>query len=207
MTGPDRAAINSGPNQRPHLLAPLDGGAARAVEPQGNADLTIPLARGSLVLLVGPSGSGKTTFAAQHFPRTHVLSSDEMRAIVADDPADQSATDAAFELLHTALALRLARRRTSVVDATNVERWARGRLLAVAARLRRPAVAIVLALPLDLCLERNASRPDRRPPGAIRRQHRWLIGSLPSLAEEGFEAIWILDSPGAVDAVRIVPGG
>ncbi len=166
--------------------------------------LTIAIPRGSLVLLVGVSGSGKTTFAGRHFPRTHVLSSDEMRAIVADDPDHQSATDAAFELLHTAVALRLARRRTTVVDATNVERWARGRLLAIASRARRPAVAIVFALPLEISLARNAARGDRRPPAALRRQHRWLMGSLETMeAGEGLEAVWVLDSEAAVDAARV----
>ena len=125
-----------------------------------NSGPEIAIPAGSMVLLVGSSGSGKTTFAARHFARTHVLSSDEMRAIVADDQNDQSATDAAFELLHAALALRLARRRTTVIDATNVERWARERPLAVARRSGRPAVAIVLGLPLEVCLERNELRRD-----------------------------------------------
>jgi protein phosphatase len=157
-----------------------------------------------MVVLIGPSGSGKSTFAARHFPRTHVLSSDEMRAIVADDPDDQAATEAAFELLHTALALRLARRRTSVVDATNVERWARGRLLATARRSGRPALAIVLALPLEVCLARNAARPDPRPPAAIRRQHRWMLGSLATLLEEGFQPVCVLDSEAAVEEAEVV---
>ncbi|HEX2194584.1 MAG TPA: AAA family ATPase [Candidatus Limnocylindria bacterium] len=159
---------------------------------------------GSMVVLIGPSGSGKSTFAARHFPRTYVLSSDEMRAIVADDPADQTATDAAFELLHTALALRLAGRRTSVVDATNVERWARGRLLAVARRSGRPALAIVLALPLEVCMARNAARRDARPAAAIRRQHRWMMGSLAALTDEGFERVCVLDSEAAVEAAEVI---
>lgn len=161
---------------------------------------------GALVVLIGPSGSGKSTFAGQHFPRTHVLSSDEMRAIVADDPNDQSATEAAFELLHTALGLRLAARRASVVDATNVERWARGRLLAVARRAGRPALAIVLALPLETCLGRNLARPDPRPPAAIRRQHRWMMSSLNTLLDEGFERAWILETPEQVAGVEVVSG-
>ncbi len=162
---------------------------------------------GSMVVLVGPSGCGKSTFAARHFPPTQVLSSDRMRAIVADDPNDQSATDAAFELLHTALALRLARRRTTVVDATNVERWARERLLAVARRVGRPAVAIVLALPLETCLARNLARADARPAAAIRRQHRWMLDSLASLPDEGFERVYVLEAEDAVASATIVAAG
>ncbi len=162
----------------------------------------IELPHDCMVVLVGVSGSGKSTFA-RRFARTHVLSSDEMRAIVADDPADQSATEAAFELLHTALALRLARGRMTVVDATNVESWARERLLAVARRSGRPAVAIALDTPLEVCLERNAQRPDRRPPAAIRRQHRSMLRSLTSLRDEGFAAVHVLGSQAAADEVAL----
>ena len=157
-----------------------------------------------MVVLVGPSGCGKSTFAARHFAATQVLSSDGMRAMVADDPDDQAATEAAFELLHTALALRLARRRTTAVDATNVEAWARGRLLAVARRVGRPAVAVVLALPLEVCLARNLARADGRPAAAIRRQHRWMVDSLATLGAEGFERVCVLGSEEAVEAFEVV---
>jgi protein phosphatase len=165
--------------------------------------MIISLPAGAMILLIGPSGSGKSTFAARHFAPTEVLSSDQMRALVADDEHDQTATDAAFELLHTALSLRLVRRRLTVVDATNVEDWARQRPLAIARRCGRPAVAVVFALPLDVCLRRNASRPRPRPPAAVRRQHRWLTDSLVSLSGEGFAAVWVLASESEVDAARV----
>jgi len=157
----------------------------------------------AMLVLIGPSGAGKSTFAARHFAPTEVPSSDALRALVADDPSDQSATDAAFELLHTILRLRLGRGRLTVVDATNVEAWARERLLAVARRHRRPAAAIVFDLPLKVCLDRNAARTDRRvPPAAIRRQHARMRASLEGLAAEGFEPILVLTGSEAVEAVR-----
>lgn len=162
----------------------------------------------ALVLLVGISGSGKSTFAARHFRPTQVLSSDALRAMVADDPNDQSATEAAFELLHTAASLRLARGRLTVVDATNVERWARARLVALARRFSRPAAAIVLDLPVEVALARNLVRTDRRlPPAAIRRQTRWLAESLATLPDEGFAPICVLRSPEDVDAARVTIAG
>ena len=171
--------------------------------PEPATELRLP--GSALVLLVGVSGGGKSTFAARWFAPSQVLSSDALRAMVADDPNDQSATDAAFELLHTTVSLRLARGRLTVVDATNVERWARGRLLALARRFSRPACAIVFALPVEVALARNLLRADRRlPPAAIRRQQRWLEGSLATLGEEGFSPIWVLRSVEAVEAARVV---
>ncbi|HEY8177971.1 MAG TPA: AAA family ATPase [Candidatus Limnocylindria bacterium] len=165
--------------------------------------MIIALPPDALVLLVGPSGAGKSSFAARHFAPTEVLSSDAMRAIVADDPMDQAATEAAFELLHTAVAMRLSLRRLAVVDATNVEGWAREKLLSIGRRARRPAHAIVFDLPLEVCLRRNLERDNPRPAAAIRRQHRWMTQSLPSLANEGLDALWTMSSEEEVDAAQI----
>lgn len=167
----------------------------------------IRLPSDAMVVLVGPSGSGKSTFAARHFLPTQVLSSDALRAMVADEADDQTATEEAFELLHTALAMRLARRKLTVVDATSVEGWARQRLLAVARRFGRPATAIVFNLPLDTCLERNAARTDRRlPPAAIRRQHALMRASLDGLAAEGFDPIVVLTTIDAVETTSLERG-
>ena len=166
--------------------------------------MTLSLPADALLVLIGPSGAGKSTFAARHFAPTQILSSDAMRAMVADDPGDQAATDAAFELLHAALEHRLARGRLTVVDATNVESWARSRLVAAARRHARPAVALVFDLPLAICLERNEARGDRRiPPAAVRRQHARLDSSLTSLAGEGFDPVMVLETPAAVAAVTL----
>jgi protein phosphatase len=166
--------------------------------------VTIQLPAGPMVVLVGPSGAGKSTFAARHFLPTEVLSSDAMRAMVADDPNDQDATDAAFELLHTALGFRLARGRLTVVDATNVEAWARAGLLAIARRHGRPSVAIVFDLPLAVCLERNAARSDRvLPARAIRRQHALMAASLLAPGDEGFGSVWRLADAGSVSAATV----
>jgi len=166
--------------------------------------VSLRLPADALVVLVGPSGAGKSTFAARHFAPTQVLSSDAMRAMVADDASDQTATDAAFELLHAALGMRLARRLVTVVDATNVEAWARERLLAVARRHGRTAAAIVFDLPLATCLQRNAARADRHlPMAAIRRQHARMRASLDGLGEEGFTSIAVLSTASSVESVRV----
>jgi protein phosphatase len=168
--------------------------------------LIVRIPTDAMVVLVGPSGSGKSTFASRHFLQTQVLSSDALRAVVADDADDQTATDAAFELLHSALAMRLVRRKLTVVDATSVEGWARQHLLSVARRLGRPAAAIVFNLPLATCLERNVARTDRRrPPAAIRRPQARMRASLDGLSAEGYAALVVLSSPDEADAVVVEP--
>src|SRR5688572_25428052 len=89
---------------------------------------TITLPGDALVLLVGIAASGKSTFAERHFAPTQVLSSDSLRAMITDSPSAQGATDDAFDLMHRILDLRLRRGRLTVVDATNVEDWARSEL-------------------------------------------------------------------------------
>jgi len=175
-----------------------------AADDLGGRFVILPIPTDALVLLIGVAASGKSTFAAQHFLPTEVLSSDAMRAMITDDAHAQGATDDAFDLLHRLLAMRLRRGRRTVVDATNVEAWARAELLAVARRHRRPAVAILLDLPLEVALERNAARPlPHPPPAAVRRQHRWMRDTLDELPHEGFAAIHHLHTPAEVDAVRI----
>ena len=94
-----------------------------------SVSVALPIPADALVLLVGVAASGKSTFAQRHFATTEILSSDAMRAMIADDPGAQGATDDAFDLLHRILAMRLRRGRLTVVDATNVEEWARSELL------------------------------------------------------------------------------
>ncbi len=160
-----------------------------------------------LVVLVGAAGAGKSTFAARHFDAGEVLSSDAFRALVSGDAADQGATGAAFTALHRELRRRLARRRTTVVDATSVQRTARLALLRDAAALAVPAVAIVLDLPADLVLARNAGRPGARAVpeaavvGQLRRLGRARAGG--DIEREGFAAVVWLRSDRDVEAVRI----
>jgi protein phosphatase len=176
-----------------------------AADDLGGRSVSLAIPRDALVLLIGVAASGKSTFAARHFLTTEVLSSDALRAMITDDPHAQGATDDAFDLLHRLLAMRLRRGRRTVVDATNVEGWARAELLAVARRHRRPTVAIVLDLPLEVAMQRNLARPEPRPPNAaLRRQHRWLMDTLRDLPDEGLAAIHRLRTSDEIDAVEAV---
>ena len=150
------------------------------------------------------TGSGKSTFARAHFKPTEVISSDFCRGLVADDENDQSATPAAFELLHYIAGQRLAGGRLTVVDATNVQPEARRELVMLAREHDVLPVAIVLDLPEKLCAERNASRPDRDfGPHVLRRQRGQLRRSLAGLKREGFRTVHVLRTPEEVAAATI----
>ncbi len=158
----------------------------------------------SLVLLIGSSGSGKSTFARTHFLPTEVVSSDTCRGLVADDENDQSATQDAFELLHLIVAKRLAGRRLTVVDATNVQREARASLIALARTHHALPAAVVLDVPEAVCLERNRGRPDRNfGPQVVARQRRDLKRSLKGLKREGFRSVTVLNGPEEIAEVQL----
>lgn len=150
----------------------------------------LPVPPGSLVILVGPAGAGKSTWAARHAPPGTVLSSDEMRAMVAGDAADQSASADAFRLLHAVVEARLRRGLLTVVDATNLLASSRLSLLRVASRHGRPAAAVVFDVPLETCLARDAGR-DGRSVGedVVRRQHGLMARAISELPAEGFAVV------------------
>jgi len=158
----------------------------------------------SLVVLIGASGCGKSTFAAAHFARTEVISSDFCRGLVADDENDQSASGDAFDLLHFIASKRLAAGRLTVIDATNVQSESRKELIRLAREHDVLPVAIVLDLPEQVCASRNAARPDRQfGPHVIRRQRDQLRRSLRGLEREGFRRVHVLRSQAEVDAALI----
>jgi protein phosphatase len=167
-----------------------------------------------LLLLVGPSGSGKTTFAARRFAPGEVVSSDAYRRLVGGDKSAMGANEEAFALLHRDVATRLAARRFTLVDATNVQRVSRAMLLDLARVAAVPSAAIVFDLPSGVLHERHAARTDRSfGHGVIGRQRADLRRSLPGLPEEGFTAVVVLRTIEEVEGVvirrvpaRIEPG-
>ena len=158
----------------------------------------------SLVVLIGASGSGKSTFATRHFKPTEVISSDYCRGLVADDENDQSATNDAFAVLHFIVARRLANRRLTVVDATNVKPEDRRHLVKIAREHHALPVAIVINPGESICHERNASRPNRQfGPHVVRHQTRAMKRGLRGLGKEGFRRSFELRSAEEVEAVTV----
>ncbi|MFJ6486438.1 AAA family ATPase [Streptomyces sp. NPDC091682] len=81
-------------------------------------------------------------------------------------------------------------------NATNVEQPIRVKLVTAAKRHGMPTVAVVVATPLDLCLERQGPRPDNRrvPEDVVRSQHQAMVHSHQRLAAEGFNTVVFADT-------------
>ncbi|HTA37767.1 MAG TPA: AAA family ATPase, partial [Candidatus Acidoferrales bacterium] len=155
--------------------------------------------------LIGASGSGKSTFALKHFLETEIVSSDRCRALVADDETDQSATRDAFDLLYTIAGKRLASRRLTVIDATNLRPEDRAKGVEVARKYHALPVAIVLDLPPEMSVERNKSRANRTFGAKVVHDHvRLLRKSLRSLRREGYRSVYVLDKLEDIEAATIV---
>src|SRR5436189_5749370 len=112
------------------------------------------LPENALIVLIGASGAGKTTLA-RTWAASQVLSLDTLRGWVSDDPGCQEATDDAVDALHLLVERRMARRRNTVVDATNVSSTARAPLVAAAKRHGMPAIAVIVATPENVCVARQ----------------------------------------------------
>lgn len=157
-----------------------------------------------MVVLIGTSGSGKSTFCRKHFLPTQVLSSDTFRGLVSDDESSQEATMHAFEALHFLLGKRLELGRTTVVDATNVQRESRAPLLEIASHWHALKVAIVLDVPESVCHERNANRPDRQfGQHVVKNQRNDLRRTIGSLKTERFHKVYVL-KPKDIEEAEIV---
>ncbi|MCQ4212989.1 polynucleotide kinase-phosphatase [Streptomyces longispororuber] len=167
---------------------------------------TLPVTDLALVVLIGASGSGKSTFARAHFKPTEVISSDFCRGLVADDENDQGASGDAFDVLHYIAAKRLAAGRLTVVDATNVQQESRRQLVDLAREHDVLPIAIVLDVPEDECVRRNAQRTDRAgmPRRVITRHTRELRRSLRHLEREGFRKVHVLRGAEEVAGAGIV---
>jgi predicted kinase len=153
----------------------------------------------ALVLLIGPSGSGKSTFAAAHFKPTEILSSDWMRAMVADDASDQDASAEAFRVLAIFANGRLKRRLTTVIDATNLRAANRKKFRQVAARYGVPTVAVLFDFDPATYATLNSGRADRVVEEEIvADQASRMRDAMASVPLEGYARLYVFRDPSLV---------
>lgn len=144
--------------------------------------------RKRIVLAIGLPGSGKSTYFARR--GIAPLSSDLIRQLLFDDPANQRLPQVVFGVLHELLRLRLAAGAgVAYVDATNLTRRDRRHFFQIAKQNGAAVDALYFDVPLQVCLERNRRRARRVAEEAIRHMARRLQ---PPAADEGFRKIVVV---------------
>jgi protein phosphatase len=168
-------------------------------------DRILRIAPGTLLVTVGAAGAGKTPWVRRNFSPEQALSLDECRRLLAGSATDYEATDEAAALLLAALDGRLRRGVTTACDGTFTDASLRRRLVELAHRHRRPAIATIFLLPEELAQFRNREREKIVPAGLLRRQVRAVREFSEQLAgREGWDQVVRLDAsdPALLPVVR-----
>jgi predicted kinase len=176
------------PGQRP--LVPMVGAdASLAATPGPSAPPRLQGApKGVVVLAVGLPGSGKSSWFKRH--NITPLSSDMLRSLLFDDPAEQRFQDLVFSNLRSMLKARLiAHRPLNYVDATNLTPQERQNWIKLAKDFGYEVQAVFFDVPLEVCIERHQRRDRLVPEDVMRKMSAKL--KAPTF-EEGFSKIRVV---------------
>jgi protein phosphatase len=118
---------------------------------------------------------------------------------------DRNAHGDAFDVLYHIAAKRLAARRLTVIDATNLRAEDRKHAIELARRYHALPVLVALDVSDEICAARNRGRSDRVFGRHVIHNHVQLLRrSLRGLQKEGFRIVHTLSSIEAIDATEIV---
>jgi predicted kinase len=145
-----------------------------------------------IVVLVGLPGSGKSTYVEK---RDGVLSSDEIRRLLCDDPTNQSIHKQTFATLRRLLKTRLELKRpVTYIDATNLTIAERRPYIKLARDHDAIAEAIVFDVPVKECQRRNRLRDRKVPDDVIEKMSGRLAAPT---VHEGFSRVIRIKDPEA----------
>ena len=136
------------------------------------------------IMMVGLPGSGKSSWAEAQ--GTKVFSSDTMREEYYGDASFQGDNNLIFELLHKRIIENLEAGNDSIFDATNLNSKKRRLFLNKIADLDVEKIAVVVAKPIEQCIENDALRKRHVPEYVINRMRTQF--QMPML-QEGFDEI------------------
>ena len=167
---------------------PASGAEPAADATAGNVRTESPPAKGAVVLAVGLPGSGKSSWFKRH--SVTPLSSDLLRSLLFDDPAEQRFQDLVFSNLRSLLKARLiSRRPMNYVDATNLTPQERHNWIKLAKDFGYEVHAVFFDVPLEVCIERHQRRDRIVPEDVMRKMAAKLK---PPTFEEGFAKITVV---------------
>jgi protein phosphatase len=164
-------------------------------------DLSFP--SNALIVLCGPSGSGKSYFARKFFRPSQIVSSDDCRRMIADDPANQRVSPEAFELFYKIIESRLKYNRLTVADATHLVVKYRTPLIQLAQEYHRPIYLIIFDTDVEHCLKHNALRRRSVHPDVIIKHLEKFTQACQAIQLEPFVAVHTL-RPEDIETLRIV---
>lgn len=150
----------------------------------------IKLPNPALVILVGLQGSGKSTFAYRHFAPVEILSMDEFRARMCNDPASQSNSSSARKQLLAVLRQRLRNKVTTVIDSTNLRAGQRAELRSIAEESGVPTITIVFIASVKRCRQRIDHRASIIRDEILDQNSALMEQTLRYIDNEGYFAVY-----------------
>jgi predicted kinase len=117
----------------------------------------------------------------------NAISSDELRRLIIDDPADQTIHARIFATIRYLIHQRIAvGRPITYVDATHLMRWERRPYVLLARRYGCELEALFFDVPVEVCILRNKQRGREVPEQTIRNMAECMQ---PPTEQEGFTRI------------------
>lgn len=147
-------------------------------------------------MMIGLPASGKSEQAkklAEEY-NAEIFSSDELRVEMFGDVNHQEDNNALFNELHKRIRECLAFGKSAIYDACNINYKRRMEFLKSLNKISCEKIAVIMATPYEVCLERNVQRERKVPEHVIKRMY--MNWNTPYLYE-GWDDIQIVYSEGA----------
>lgn len=146
-------------------------------------------------MCIGLPASGKSEQAKKLAAEydAEIFSSDSLREEMFGDVNHQADNDALFKELHKRIREHLASGKSAIYDATNINYKRRMEFLKSLNKIPCEKIAVLMATPYEICLERNAQRERKVPEQVIKRMY--LNFNIP-FWYEGWDDIQIVYSEG-----------
>lgn len=143
-----------------------------------------------LIFLVGLPGCGKSTYANEKLAiDCEIFSSDKIRLELFGDENDQSDNNLVFSTLFQRARDVLKNGKNVVIDATNVDAKERLQALKHFADFNVKRIAIVLDVPIEVCIQRDSKRTRIVGVGVINKFANKFV--MPT-KDEGFDEIIVV---------------